>query len=58
MRTVRQSRSQLNPNLTRIRKTGKFCTIFYEDAVMIRVKVEEVLGDSEAWVHYIDFGNR
>jgi hypothetical protein len=31
---------------------------FYEDAVMIRVKVEEVLGDSEAWVHYIDFGNR
>ena len=23
-----------------------------------RVKVEEILEESEAWVHYIDFGNR
>jgi hypothetical protein len=58
MRTSARVPIEYRTDLIRIRKTGKFCTIFYEDAVMIRVKVEEVLGDSEAWVHYIDFGNR
>ncbi len=39
MRTIHQPRSQLNPNLIRILKTEKFCKNFYEDAVMIGLKL-------------------
>jgi hypothetical protein len=37
MRTL--ARATWNPDFVRIRKAGKFCTIFNEDAVMIGLKL-------------------